>query len=79
MQYIRIRILEYRDRQDDDATKAGSHRKVGTFGFQEINNGVVLALKDEKGNPYPSSAAIGYEVIEADPDMPPWGIADKKK
>lgn len=58
--------------------KARTHKMVGAFGYQEIDSVrmEVLRLLDEHGNPFPADAVFGYEVVDAQPPMPNWGIPD---
>ncbi len=55
-----------------------THGLVGVFGYQEIETSKmeVQRLLDEAGNPFPADAVFGYEVVDADPPMPVWGIPD---
>lgn len=58
--------------------QAKAHKKVGTFGYQEIDSSrmEVMRLLDEEGNLVPSNAVFCYEVVDSDPPMPGWGIPD---
>lgn len=58
--------------------KAKAHKMVGTFGYQEVDPArmEVVRLLDEAGNPFPADAVFGYEVVDAEPPMPTWGIPD---
>lgn len=79
MEYIKIRILEWRDHQNDDARYAKLHPRVGTLGYQEIDPvlGIVVALKDLSGVPFPANAIYGYEIADSSPTQPVWAIRDK--
>ena len=76
MEYIKIRILEWRDRPKDDARYAKLHPRVGTLGYQEIDpeTRTVVALRDINGVPFPSNAVYGYEIVDPIPVLPVWGI-----
>ena len=54
------------------------NRLCGAFGYQEIDSSKmeVLRLLDEAGNPFPKDAVFGYEVVDAEPPMPIWGVPD---
>ena len=58
--------------------KARGHAKVGTFGYQELTPDTLelVRLLDEQGKPFPPDAVFGYEVEDANPPMPKWGIPD---
>lgn len=58
--------------------KAKAHKMVGTFGYQEIDPArmEVVRLLDDAGQPFPTDAVFGYEVVDAEPPMPKWGIPD---
>lgn len=57
---------------------AFSHRMVGTFGYQEIDpiDSKVIRLLDEAGNPFPPDMVFGYDIADANPPFPAWGISD---
>lgn len=57
-----------------------SHARVGTFGYQVIDESVmeVVKLVDEAGGDLPAGAVYGYEIVDTNPPAPAW-LADVVK
>ena len=59
----------------DAATRAARvHKRVGTFGYQVLNEigTLVEKLVDEAGNDLPEKAVFSYEVFDHHPTLPAW-------
>ena len=56
------------------AHAASRHEKVGTFGYQVLNDtGTHVGyIVDESGNHLPAKAVYSYEVVDDDPPVPRW-------
>lgn len=50
------------------------HKKVGTFGYQVLNDAGTEAVKivDESGNDLPAQAVYAFEIVDPDPPLPEW-------
>lgn len=59
---------------DAAARAAREHKKVGTFGYQVLNDAGthVGYIVDEAGNYLPAKAVYSYEVVDDDPPLPAW-------
>lgn len=70
--------MKVKHASEANAKRARTHMQTGTFGYQEIDptKMEVVRLLDEAGNPFPAGAVFCYEVADAEPLMPSWGIPD---
>jgi hypothetical protein len=50
------------------------HKKVGTFGYQVLNDAgtEVVKIIDESGNDLPAKAVYAFEVVDDNPPLPSW-------
>lgn len=69
----RTALLSVEDAAADAATrKAHKHKKVGTFGYQVLDDVGAHLMVDEAGNDLPAQAVFSYEIIDDDPPLPAW-------
>lgn len=76
----RTALLSAEEAEANAAARAArAHKKVGTFGYQVLNEigTVVEKLVDEAGNGLPAEAVFSYEVFDHHPPLPAW--AEKEK
>ena len=64
---------------DAAARAAREHKKIGTFGYQVLNDAGtnVEYIVDEAGNYLPPKAVYSYEVVDDNPPLPQWAKEGK--
>jgi hypothetical protein len=64
---------------DAAARAAREHKKIGTFGYQVLNDpGTHVGyIVDEAGHYLPPKAVYSYEVVDDDPPLPSWAKKGK--
>lgn len=71
----RRKVLEAEEQAAREAAEAArNHERVGTFGYQVLNNAGTAVVKevDADGNDLPAGVTYGSEVVDTNPKPPKW-------